>query len=1099
MIYTIEILLNLFLLVIFTVNGLQCTLPSNLSTHPYNTILTRYSREVKSVIYIGVILTDEDRDTEKAFENGVQAANEVLGQSGTLSSYQLEPIIQFAPKDNVFVATQQACKILDRGIIALYGPSSTSLSQALLSLANRFGLPYVETHWNMIPRKTTYAIHLHPSIESYGIGLYEYLTQVEKWKRMTLIYNKPESLLKFATLVNNFEGILKIKSWDENASGARAMMAELGSGLEKNFIVDIPSWQVTNFLVMAYVHNMTGFQYTFIFTDWDIAILDLSAFKIDVGARIKAVSIIPKVTSLDINKTPQPEILPYKKTLENIASSKDFSNGNPTIQFSLIYDSLILLAHGLSTVTRTRPLLPQKLSCERPPGLWPLGLSLINAVKSVASETIRGLTSPFRFDKHGLRTLFDLTTLELTQGGFKPTGVWNIDERMKVAKQPAITLPKQLPKIKGVVLKVTTIPDAPFMIPIKFDAYDRPLGTPDAWMGYCIDLLNHIASDVGFNYTVHITPDRQYGSGIDVGNGTIFYNGIMGELIREEADMAVAGFTITYEREKLVDFSTPWMTLGGSILFTRPKSQKPSLFSFLQPLSPQVWLYVGFTYLAVCLCLFVAARLSPHEWTATHPCEEGGDTRKNQFTLLNSFYYNVSALLNQGTELAPHATSTRLLTGVWWFFALIIIATYTANLAAFLTVENMKSPIESAEDLANQEKIKYGTLKSGSSRDFFRTSSLPTFKKMGEFMDKYPDATVSTTQEGIERVLQGNYAFILESTWNEYYAQRDCRLTQVGTLLDSKGYGIGFPQGSPWRDPVSKSILKLQNAQILAKLKRIWWNEFNITEPCSLLRESGKAPSPLGVEQVGGVFIVLLIGFFMGFAVSIIEFLVATRDQQKTAVWRGMWKELKFATRCLTTSRRLRSDIPKLSRSRSSNRLISSVPNNLSAINNSPNSFGFSENHNNNIKLNNNTVSKNIHMSGINSKIEQDTSRDQLLISESRPFTYEQQNQQNQEGTYRTDQKSASLQCPSSFDQSDISAGISSDPQPQTYNARQQQHRLAYNIQSHQQLQQHHPYIHNETDIKRFTMPQTVVRSNFNVGMTNMNGDSELWQINQQK
>lgn len=52
--------------------------------------------------------------------------------------------------------------------------------------------------------------------------------------------------------------------------------------------------------------------------------------------------------------------------------------------------------------------------------------------------------------------------------------------------------------------------------------------------------------------------------------------------------MAVAGFTITYEREKLVDFSTPWMTLGGSILFTRPKSQKPSLFSFLQPLSPQV-------------------------------------------------------------------------------------------------------------------------------------------------------------------------------------------------------------------------------------------------------------------------------------------------------------------------------------------------------------------------------------------------------------------------------------------------------------------------------------------------------------------------------
>lgn len=52
--------------------------------------------------------------------------------------------------------------------------------------------------------------------------------------------------------------------------------------------------------------------------------------------------------------------------------------------FGLLYDSILLLAHGLVTLTKTRPLLPQKLTCERPPGLWPLGLSLINAMKSVS-------------------------------------------------------------------------------------------------------------------------------------------------------------------------------------------------------------------------------------------------------------------------------------------------------------------------------------------------------------------------------------------------------------------------------------------------------------------------------------------------------------------------------------------------------------------------------------------------------------------------------------------------------------------------------------------------------------------------------------------
>ena len=46
------------------------------------------------------------------------------------------------------------------------------------------------------------------------------------------------------------------------------------------------------------------------------------------------------------------------------------------------------------------------------------------------------------------------------------------------------------------------------------------------------------------------------------------------------------------------------------------------------------------------------------------------------------------------------ALSTRLLAGVWFFFAMIVIASYTANLAAFLTVDKMITPIENAEDLA---------------------------------------------------------------------------------------------------------------------------------------------------------------------------------------------------------------------------------------------------------------------------------------------------------------------------------------------------------------------------------------------------------------
>jgi hypothetical protein len=41
-------------------------------------------------------------------------------------------------------------------------------------------------------------------------------------------------------------------------------------------------------------------------------------------------------------------------------------------------------------------------------------------------------------------------------------------------------------------------------------------------------------------------------------------------------------------------------------------------------------------------------------------------------------------------------------------------------LAAFLTVERMVTPINSAEDLARQTQVEYGTISSGTTLDFFK-------------------------------------------------------------------------------------------------------------------------------------------------------------------------------------------------------------------------------------------------------------------------------------------------------------------------------------------------------------------------------------------
>lgn len=54
---------------------------------------------------------------------------------------------------------------------------------------------------------------------------------------------------------------------------------------------------------------------------------------------------------------------------------------------------------------------------------------------------------------------------------------------------------------------------------------------------------------------------------------------------------------------------------------------------------------------------------------------------------------------------------------------------------------------------------------------------------------------VKNIEEGIHRVLTSDYAFLMESTTIEFVTQRNCNLTQIGGLIDSKAYGVGTPMG----------------------------------------------------------------------------------------------------------------------------------------------------------------------------------------------------------------------------------------------------------------------------------------------------------------
>ncbi|NXL81852.1 GRIK3 protein, partial [Leptocoma aspasia] len=215
---------------------------------------------------------------------------------------------------------------------------------------------------------------------------------------------------------------------------------------------------------------------------------------------------------------------------------------------------------------------------------------------------------------------------------------------------------------------------------------DTALFGNDRFEGYCIDLLKELAIILGFSYEIRLVEDGKYGAQDEKGQ----WNGMIKELIDHKADLAVAPLTITHVREKAIDFSKPFMTLGVSILYRKPNGTNPSVFSFLNPLSPDIWMYILLAYLGVSCVLFVIASkrsTASAQWQAQSSCSTAACNR-------DSSWISAALMDSDSSELMPKALSTRIIGGIWWFFTLIIISSYTANLAAFLTVERMESPID---------------------------------------------------------------------------------------------------------------------------------------------------------------------------------------------------------------------------------------------------------------------------------------------------------------------------------------------------------------------------------------------------------------------
>ncbi|XP_026295916.1 glutamate receptor ionotropic, kainate 2 isoform X8 [Apis mellifera] len=811
-------------------------------------ILVTTAMSLPPVIRIGAIFTEDQKDSpsELAFKYAIYKINK---DKTLLANTTLVYDIQYVPKDDSFRTSKKACKQLSRSVQGIFGPSDPLLGAHIQSICEALDVPHLEARVDFEPTFKEFSINLYPSQDHLNKAFKDLMSFLN-WTRVAIIYEEDYGLFKLQDLVKSPPSARTEMYIRQAGPGSyRQVLREVRHKEIYKLIVDTDPAHMQQFFRAILQLQMNDYRYHYMFTTFDIETFDLEDFKYN-SVNMTAFRLV------DLEEPKVAEVLRQMERFQPIGHAILNKTGVIQAEPALVYDSVQVFAHGLAALDRSHDLRPANLSCEKEEP-WDDGLSLYNYINAAG---LHGLTGHIEFNE-GKRNNFKLDLLKLKKEELVKVGEWKPGSGVNVTDVSAF----YETSATNITLVVMTREEKPYVMVKE----DKNLTGNARFEGFCIDLLKWIASQVGFQYAIRLVPDHMYGV---YDPKTKEWNGIVRELMEKRADLAVASMTINYARESVIDFTKPFMNLGIGILFKVPSSQPTRLFSFMNPLAVEIWLYVLAAYMLVSFTLFVMARFSPYEWNNPHPCLGESDIVENQFSVSNSFWFITGTFLRQGSGLNPKATSTRIVGGIWWFFTLIIISSYTANLAAFLTVERMITPIENAADLAEQTQISYGTLEGGSTMTFFRDSKIGIYKKMWEFMEsKSPSVFVKSYEDGVKRVLEGDYAFLMESTMLDYAVQRDCNLTQIGGLLDSKGYGIATPKGSPWRDKISLAILELQEKGVIQILYDKWWK--NTGDVCNRDEKSKESKAnALGVENIGGVFVVLVCGLALAILVAVLEF-----------------------------------------------------------------------------------------------------------------------------------------------------------------------------------------------------------------------------------
>ncbi|KAK5929328.1 hypothetical protein CgunFtcFv8_010567 [Champsocephalus gunnari] len=522
----------------------------------------------------------------------ITLAKETINRSTNRSTTgKLEVDIFELLRDSEYEMGETMCQIMSKGVVAVLGPSASPASNSIISnICGEKEVPYVKVAPEDIlkvqfPRFTT--LDMRPTNTDISLAVAGLLTFFNS-TTSCLICAQADCLLNLEQLLRQFlisKETLSVRMLDDS-NDPTPLLKEIRDDKTATIIVDANATMSHIILERASELGMLSVYYTYIFTSLEFSLLRLDDV-VEQQVNIVGFSVFNQTHPFF-----QDFVLSLNRSWQENCDHAPFA-GTP-LSSALLFDAVYAVVAAVQELNRSQNVGATQLSCKSSK-IWEHGTSLMNYLRMVELE---GLTGHIEFNSKGQRSNYVLRIMQNSKDGLRQIGLWHSEGGLSMERKlPSINVTDTL---FNTTLTITTILENPY---VMLRPNHQELEGNDRYEGFCVDMLKELADILKFKYRIRLVGDGLYG--VPGANGS--WTGMVGELISRKADLAVAGLTITAEREKVIDFSKPYMTLGISIMYRVHLGRRPGYFSFLDPFSPGVWLFMLLAYLAVSCVLFLVA------------------------------------------------------------------------------------------------------------------------------------------------------------------------------------------------------------------------------------------------------------------------------------------------------------------------------------------------------------------------------------------------------------------------------------------------------------------------------------------------------------